>query len=290
MQDLTQFVLGGLTIGAIYAVVALGFTLIYNASDVINFAQGEFVMIGGLTAAILCEMGVPLIPAAAIAVLAAVVVGALVYELAIRPARTADPVTIIILTIGISIFIKGITQIVFDKQFHALPYFSSTAPMHLFGATLTTQMLWVFGGVTLMMGLLYLFLRFSLIGQSLIAMSANRMAAIIVGINVRRGLLLSFALSALIGAIGGILVTPITTTAFDAGTFLALKGFAAAVLGGLGSAVGAVVGGLVLGALEALAAGYLTSTYKDAVAYLAIILIMLAFPSGILNFRRFDRV
>jgi branched-chain amino acid transport system permease protein len=290
MQDLTQFILGGLTTGAIYAVVALGFTLIYNASDVINFAQGEFVMIGGLTAAVLHEMGVGMFPAALIAILAAGIVGALVYELAIRPARTSDPVTIIILTIGISIFIKGIAQIVFDKQFHALPYFSSTTPMHVFGASFTSQMVWVMGGVAIMMTLLYVFLRFSLVGRSLIAMSANRLAATIIGVNVRRSLLLSFVLSALIGAVGGVLVTPITTTAFDAGAFLALKGFAAAVFGGLGSTPGAVLGGLILGILESLAAGYITSTYKDAVAYLLIILIMLLFPSGILNFKRFDRV
>ena len=287
---LTQFVLSGLTTGAIYAVIALGFTLIYSSSDVINFAQGEFVMIGGMTTAILVEAGMPLLWAALVAVAVACLIGALVYELAVRPARTTDPVVVIILTIGVSIFIKGIAQIVYGKQLHKLPYFSGEVPVQFLGATLTTQALWVFAGVAALMALLFVFFRFSLVGKSFIAISANRSAAILVGINIRSSLLASFCLSATIGAIGGVLVTPITTTSFEAGTSLALKGFAAAVLGGLGNAPGAVLGGLVLGTLEALSAGYVSSNYKDAIAFILIILIMLVFPRGILGLRQHDRV
>jgi len=285
-----QFVLSGLTTGAIYALVALGFTLIYSCSDVINFSQGEFVMIGGMTAAILCETGIPLPVAIIIAIAVACVIGGLVYELAIRPARTNDRVVIIILTIGVAIFIKGIAQVVFGKQLHKLPYFSGEAPIHFLGATLTTQALWVLGGAAAIMALLLVFFRFSIAGKSFIAMSANRFAALLVGTNVRLNLLVSFCLSATIGAIGGILITPITTTSFEAGTFLALKGFAAAVLGGLGNAPGAVLGGLLLGTLEALSAGYLSSTFKDAIAFLLIILIMLVFPQGIFSPRQHERV
>ena len=287
---LAQFVLSGLTTGAIYAVIALGFTLIYSSSDVINFAQGEFVMIGGMTTAILVEAGVPLLWAALAAVAVACLIGALVYELAVRPARTTDPVVVIILTIGVSIFIKGIAQIVYGKQLHKLPYFSGEAPVQFLGATLTTQALWVFAGVAALMALLFVFFRFSLVGKSFLAISANRSAAILVGINIRSSLLASFCLSATIGAIGGVLVTPITTTSFEAGTSLALKGFAAAVLGGLGNAPGAVLGGLVLGTLEALSAGYVSSNYKDAIAFILIILIMLVFPRGILSLRQHERV
>ena len=287
---LTQFVLSGLTTGAIYAVIALGFTLIYSSSDVINFAQGEFVMIGGMTTAILVEAGMPLLWAALVAVAVACLIGALVYELAVRPARTTDPVVVIILTIGVSIFIKGVAQIVYGKQLHKLPYFSGEVPVQFLGATLTTQALWVFAGVAALMALLFVFFRFSLVGKSFIAISANRSAAILVGINIRSSLLASFCLSATIGAIGGVLVTPITTTSFEAGTSLALKGFAAAVLGGLGNAPGAVLGGLVLGTLEALSAGYVSSNYKDAIAFILIILIMLVFPRGILGLRQHDRV
>ena len=287
---LAQFVLSGLTTGAIYAVIALGFTLIYSSSDVINFAQGEFVMIGGMTTAILVEAGMPLLWAALVAVAVACLIGALVYELAVRPARTTDPVVVIILTIGVSIFIKGIAQIVYGKQLHKLPYFSGEVPVQFLGATLTTQALWVFAGVAALMALLFVFFRFSLVGKSFIAISANRSAAILVGINIRSSLLASFCLSATIGAIGGVLVTPITTTSFEAGTSLALKGFAAAVLGGLGNAPGAVLGGLVLGTLEALSAGYVSSNYKDAIAFILIILIMLVFPRGILGLRQHDRV
>ena len=287
---LAQFVLSGLTTGAIYAVIALGFTLIYSSSDVINFAQGEFVMIGGMTTAILVESGMPLLWAALLAVAAACLIGALVYELAVRPARTTDPVVVIILTIGVSIFIKGIAQIIYGKQLHKLPYFSGETPVQFLGATLTTQALWVFAGVAALMALLFAFFRYSLAGKSFVAISANRSAAILVGINIRSSLLASFCLSATIGAIGGVLVTPITTTSFEAGTSLALKGFAAAVLGGLGNAPGAVLGGLVLGTLEALSAGYVSSNYKDAIAFILIILIMLVFPRGILSLRQHERV
>ncbi|RAI40135.1 branched-chain amino acid ABC transporter permease [Rhodoplanes roseus] len=290
MAEFLQLVFSGLTVGAVYALVALGFTLVYNASDVINFAQGDFVMIGGMGTVFLMAAGLALPVAAFIAILAAVLVGLLLHRLAIEPARGASPVSLIMITIGASIFIKGVAQLVFDKQFHSLPAFSGTAPIAVGGATILPQSFWVIGGMLVLVLGLWLFLERTLIGKAVLATAANRLAARLVGINVTVVLALAFGLSAAIGAIGGILVTPITLTRYDVGTLFALKGFAAAMVGGMGNPIGAVVGGLLIGLMEAFGAGYLSSTYKDAVAFVAILVVLLVMPQGLFGRRSVERV
>jgi branched-chain amino acid transport system permease protein len=290
MAELLQLVFSGLTVGAVYALVALGFTLVFNASDVINFAQGDFVMIGGMGTVFLAAAGVALPLAALIAIAAAAAVGLLLHRLAIEPARGASPVTLIMITIGASIFIKGVAQLVFDKQFHSLPAFSGADPIAVGGATILPQSLWVIGGALAIFAALYLFLERTLVGKALLATAANRLAARLVGINVVVILALAFAVSAAIGAAAGVLVTPITLTRYDIGTLFALKGFAAAMVGGMGSPLGAIVGGLLLGLLETFGAGYVSSTYKDAVAFLAILVVLFVMPRGLFGGRSVERV
>jgi branched-chain amino acid transport system permease protein len=290
MSEFLQFFFSGLTVGAVYALVALGFTLIYNASDVINFAQGEFVMLGGLTTVFLGLAGVPLPLAALLAVIATVLVGLALYRFAIEPARGASAVALIIITIGASIFLRGAAQLVFDKRFHSLPPLLGNEPIRLGGAAILPQSLVVLAGAAVIVVLLWQFIDRTLLGKAVIATAANRLAARLVGIDTRRIVGLSFGVSAAIGAIAGILITPITLTSYDVGTLLALKGFAAAMLGGIGSALGAVVGGLVLGMLEAFSAGYISSQYKDAVAFLLILVVLFAMPQGILGRGRVERV
>jgi branched-chain amino acid transport system permease protein len=290
MSEFLQFFFSGLTVGAVYALVALGFTLIYNASDVVNFAQGEFVMLGGMVTVFASSAGVPLPLAVLIAVGVAVAVGLLLYWLAIAPARGASAVSIIIITIGASILLKGAAQVIFDKQFHKLPSFSSDAPIDVLGASVQPQSLWVLGGTAIVVLVLYLFLERTLVGKAVLATAASRLAARLVGINTATIMALAFGGSAAIGAIAGILVTPITLTSYDVGTTMALKGFAAAMLGGMGSPLGAVVGGLLLGLLETLGAGYISSTYKDGLAFVTILVVLLAMPRGLLGRRTVDRV
>ncbi|AUC95554.1 branched-chain amino acid ABC transporter permease [Bradyrhizobium sp. SK17] len=290
MSEFLQFLFSGLTVGAVYALVALGFTLIYNASDVVNFAQGEFVMLGGMVTVFVSAAGVPLPIAALIAVIASVVVGLLLYWLAIAPARDASAVSLIIITIGASILLKGLAQVVFDKQFHKLPAFSGDAPINLLGAAIQPQSLWVIGGTAVAVIVLYVFLEKTLIGKAVLATSASRLAARLVGINTATIMALSFGGSAAIGALAGILVTPITLTSYDVGTMMALKGFAAAMLGGMGNPLGAVVGGLLLGLLETMGAGYLSSTYKDAFAFIMILVVLFVMPQGLLGRRTVTRV
>ena len=288
--ELLQFLVSGLTVGAVYALVALGFTLIYNASDVVNFAQGEFVMLGGMVTVFATAAGVALPLAALLAILVAVVIGLLLHRLAIEPARGASAVTLIIITIGASIFLRGIAQIVFDKRFHQMPGFSGNDPILLAGAAILPQSFWVLGGALVVFVGLFLFLEKTLLGKAVLATAANRLAARLVGVDTSFVLALSFGLSAAIGALAGILITPITLTSFDVGTLLALKGFAAAMLGGMGSPLGAVVGGLLLGLLESFAAGTISSAYKDAVAFVVILAVLFAMPQGLFGRRSVERV
>ena len=290
MPEFVQFLISGLTVGAVYALVALGFTLVYNASDVVNFAQGEFVMLGGMVTVFATAAGVPLPLAAVLAVCVSVIVGLLLYWLAIEPARDASPVTLIIITIGASILLRGAAQILFDKQFHKLPSISGDTPIHLLGATVQPQSFWVLGGTAMIVLLLYVFLERTVLGKAVLATAANRLAARLVGINTATVMALAFGGSAAIGAIAGILITPITLTSYDVGTMLALKGFAAAMLGGMGNPLGAVAGGLLLGLLEAFGVGYISSTYKDAFAFIVILLVLFAMPQGLFGRRTVERV
>ncbi|HKS85990.1 MAG TPA: branched-chain amino acid ABC transporter permease [Pseudolabrys sp.] len=290
MAELLQFVFSGLTVGAIYALVALGFTLIYKASDIINFAQGEFVMLGGMITVFMADAGVALPLAASVAVIATTAIGLALHRFAIEPARGATPVVLIMITIGASIFLRGAAQIVFDRRFHSLPPLFGADPIQFGGAAILPQSLVVLASAAVIVLALWLFIERTIFGKAVIATAANRLAARLIGIDTRRIVAFSFAVSAAIGAIAGVLITPIALTSYDAGTLLALKGFAAAMLGGIGSAPGAVVGGILIGMFEALAAGYLSSSYKDAVAFLIILVVLVAVPQGLFGRAKIERV
>ncbi|WBU57682.1 branched-chain amino acid ABC transporter permease [Paracoccus sediminicola] len=290
MSELLQFLFSGLTVGAVYALVALGFTIIYNASDVVNFAQGEFVMLGGMITVFAHAAGLPLLIAAIIAIVVTAAVGVALNKLAIEPARGAPVVSLIIITIGASIFLRGVASLVFDKQIHRFPSFSGDAPFRIGGATILPQSLWIVAGGVAVFIALWLFFTRTLTGKAVLATSNNRLAAQLVGINTNWVMTLSFALSAAIGALAGVLATPITNTSYDVGIALALKGFAAAMLGGMGNPKGALVGGILLGILEALTAGYLSSQYKDAAAFIVILLVLFIMPQGLFGAKQTERV
>ena len=285
-----QFVAGGMTVGSIYALVALGFSIIFNASRVINFAQGEFVMIGGMSMVSLVAVGMPTGVAIAAAVAIAAVVGLLLEKFAIARARGANVVTLIIITIGASIFLRGVAQLVWDKGLHALPPLSGERPLAFLGATIVPQSLWVLGTTLAIVAVLSWFFGRSRLGKAMLATAHNRLAAQLVGIDVRLVLFASFGLAAALGAIAGILIAPITFTSYDVGVMLGLKGFAAAVLGGLGSFPGAIVGGLALGLLESFGAGFVSSAYKDVIAFVIMLAVLFLRPDGLFGALRTDRV
>jgi branched-chain amino acid transport system permease protein len=290
LAEFLQFLFSGLTIGATYALAALGFAIIYNASRVINFAQGEFIMLGGMSAVALTGLGIPLSVAIVLAIAVAGAVGALIEKFAIEPAGRADVVPLIIITIGASLVVRGLVQVLLGKGTHALGAFSGEKPFVIAGATLLPQSLWVMGVATLVVAALGWFFGYTRLGKAMLATSHNTLAAELVGINTKSVLLLSFVLSGALGAVGGILLAPITYTSYDVGIMLGLKGFVAATLGGLGSGMGAVVGGLLLGVLEAMTAGYISSAYKDAMPFVLILLVLFFMPSGLFGAKTIDRV
>jgi len=290
LEQLFQFLITGITVGSTYALVGLGFAIIYNASDVVNFAQGEFVMIGAMSAISLLAIGVPYAPALLAAVVITVCVGMMLEKFAIEPAKGASVITMIIITIGASIFLRGAALLVWGKDFHALPPFTGDQPIRVAGAAVLPQSLWVMGITAVLVLLVRYFFSHTGMGKAVLACSYNKTAAHLVGINVKLMLLMAFGLSALLGGTAGLLIAPITFMSYGAGIMLALKGFAASILGGMGNAMGAVVGGLLLGILESLGAGLISSGYKDAIAFIIILLVLFIRPSGLFGGHAAERV
>jgi branched-chain amino acid transport system permease protein len=289
-MKLIQLLFTGLTVGATYSLAALGFSIIYNASGVINFAQGEFLMLGGMIAVFLKLAGFPLALAIVASVAIAAIVGLLVEKLAIEPARGADVTAIVIITIGVSNIVRGAIEVTLGKGTYALPHFSGDTPIGVFGAAILPQSLWVMAATLVVVIATGWFFGRTRIGKGMLATSHNSMAAQLVGIDTQRVLLASFGLSAALGAVGGVLIAPISTTSYDVGLMLGLKGFVAATLGGLGSGLGAVAGGLLLGLLETMTAGYISSAYKDAVPFVLVLAILVLRPRGLFGLGPTTRV
>lgn len=285
-----QLIITGLTIGAIYALIALGASIIYNATQAINFAQGEFVMVGGLVAATMSEMGFSLGMSVVTALVAGAIAGAFVAWFANLASRRGSIEAVIIMTIGAASLIRGIAEVGIDRNTHILRPFSGEQPLRIGALAIDPQALWIVGIVVATLAVLVLFFRGTLAGKSFIAASYNRLGAQLVGINLSRTIFGSFLLAAGLGALAGIVVAPTTLAYSEMGLSLGLKGFSAAILGGLGSGPGAVVGGLSLGLVESLAAGYLSSSYKDAIGFLLIVAVLMWMPAGILGSRAGERV
>ena len=281
--QLFQYLITGLTVGSIYAMVAIGFNIIYNVTEIINLAQGEFVMLGGLVMVSLHVMGLPIYLAFPATVVIVTLVGMLLDRLAIHPIREPSVITLIIATIAASFIIKGIAMFIWGKDPLDLPAFSGRNPIVVLGAVIQPQYFWVIGFLIITVILLTFFFEKTIIGKAMSACADNVDAASLVGINVNRMILLSFALSAAIGAVAGITLTPIALMEYDRGAMLAIKGFGAVVLGGLGSFPGAILGGLILGTIESFGAGLLSSGYKDAYALIVLLAVLFIKPSGLLG-------
>jgi len=285
-QQVLQFLATGITNGSIYALIALGFVVIHSVTSVINFAQGEFAMLGALLAISLIAAGLP----QGLAVTGSVVVvglfAAVLYRLALRPARDSSPLTMIIITIGAALSIRGVALAIWGTEPYAMPPFSAGQPLQVAGAIIRLQSLWVLGVTLSLQPLLHVFFTRTILGRSLRACAVNRLAARLMGIRADRMGLLAFGLSGAVGALGGIIVTPIIYATYDMGLMLSLKGFVAAVMGGLVSYPAAVAGGFLLGILESLGAGLVSSGYKDAIAFVALFIILLSKPRWIVRSER----
>ena len=279
-----QLLSAGITIGAIYALVGLGFVTIARASQIINFAQGEFVMLGGvITFSLLKGAGLSYPLAAIVAVISVVIIGFLLHILVIYPLRKTSIPILLMATLGASIFISNTTALVFGTLPKALPSFSGNLPLLIWGVPITPQSMWVLGATFLLLICLYLLSHRTLMGKAMEASSTDPLGADLSGISRNLMVFLAFGVSAGMGAIAGIFITPIFYTSYNAGTLIGLKGFVAAVLGGWGKNSGAILGGFVLGVVESLSVAFIPSGYKDAVAFVILLLILHFRPKGILG-------
>jgi len=286
-----QFIISGLTSGSTYALIAIGFSIIHNATGIVNFAQGEFVMLGGIGMISFYSFAkVPMLLAFFLTVFSVAVVGFLLERGPIRHAKSKEILVLVMITVGASIVIKGLSMVFWGKNPMTFPPFSGETPLLFLGAVVMPQSLWIFGiTVSVVVALHYKYRR-TMTGKAMRAVAASRRSALLIGIPVDRMILLSFTLSGSLGAVAGIILTPMTTASYDMGVMLGVKGFSAAILGGYGSMPGAVVGGLLLGVMESLAAGLISSEYKDALAFLLLLLVLFFRPSGLLGMGRLRRV
>ncbi|HSV98969.1 MAG TPA: branched-chain amino acid ABC transporter permease [Sedimentisphaerales bacterium] len=282
LPQIMQYGLSGITVGSVYAIVAVGFNIIYNTTGIINFAQGEFLIIGAMTAISLSHV-VPLPVAILGAVLITTALGAAVELVFIRRVRDGSVLRLIIVTIGLSIVIREAMLHIWDEKPWSLPYFTGTSSttVSILGAYISVQVLWVLGVSAVIVAALTLFFRYTTTGRAMRACSDDRMAARLCGVNDRRMVTLSFMLSAGIGALAGCVISPITQTQYDMGAPLAIKGFTVAILGGLGNSMAAVAAGLFLGLLEAFVVSQFASAYKEVVAIVVLLLILVFRPSGL---------
>lgn len=284
-----QYIFSGITSGSVYALTAMGFTLVFSATQIINFAQGQMVMLGGMMGITLHEAGLPLWACfiGAVVVVAAVSVG--MEEVAIRPLLRRGVLTQIIATVGASFVFETAAMLIWGRDAKPLPAFSGEAPIAIGRATVVPQTLWVVGLTLVVVVALTVFYNKSLFGTAIRGCAINPDAARLQGISYRRVVVFTFALTGAVAAAAGVMIAPISFMSYSSGTMLGLKGFAAATLGGLGNPVGAVVGGFALGIVEALGVGVVSAGYKDAIAFVILLLVLFVRPSGLLGAKVVNR-
>jgi branched-chain amino acid transport system permease protein len=285
-----QYLVAGLTYGTIYAVVGMGFNIIYNTTGIINFAQGEFVMLGGMTAVSLHGF-LPLPAAIAGAVLLTMAVGALIEVTFIRWLSGPSVLRMIIITIGVSILVREAALLLWGNQVRLLPYFTGdeVSAVQLGGARFSPQVLWAVGACSAMVVAVTALFRWTMLGRRMRAAASNHTAARLCGLPTRNLVTLSFVLSAGMGAVAGCVVCPITYTQYAMGTGLAIKGFTVAILGGLGNSLASVAAGLVFGVLESFSVSQLPAAHKDVVSIGVLLAILFVRPSGLFGAREAAR-
>jgi len=277
-----QYLFAGVTYGSIYAIVAIGFNIIYNTTGIINFAQGEFVMLGGMISISMLEF-MPLPAAIFVAVLITMMVGAGIEMVFIRWLKKPSVLRMIIITIGISILIREVALHIWGESIRSLPYFigNEITAVSILSARISPQVFWVVGASGLMVIALSLFFQSTSVGREMRACASNSRAALLCGINTQNMVTFSFMLSAGMGALAGCVMSPITYTQYDIGTGLAIKGFTVAILGGLGNSAGAVAAGILLGIIEAFSIFFVPLAFQDAISITILLIILFVRPHGL---------
>lgn len=277
-----QILFAGIGTGSIYALIAVGFTIIFKSTGALNFAQGEWAVMGGLLAAFaINDHSLPVWQACILAGLVVALIGAVTERLLIQPLHHATPFAITLVTVGISLLSKSLVMLTLGKNPAGYEGLSGNTYQNILGASVPTQTLWIVFITLVLMVLAHLFFNHTRWGCAMRASAANPAAASLVGIRHSRVVLTSFCIAAGVGGLAGTIITPLTLMSYDSGAMLGFKGFSAAMLGGLGSMVGATIGGLLLGAIESIVGGYLSSQYKDAVAFLILLIVLISRPQGL---------
>ena len=279
-----QLIVSGITVGAIYALLGLGFVTIFRSSGVVNFAQGEFTMLGGLlTFYLLKTVSLPYLGAVIVAILVTALIGIAMYQIVIAPLGRAPLLSMVMVTVGASLFIQNTALLVWGPDAVRLPGISGDAPIRLGDVAILPQSPWVLLIAAVILAVLYLLNNHTLMGKAMTATATDPLAASLVGVSTGGMVRLSFAISAGVGALAGIALAPIVPINFIFGALLGMKGLSALILGGWGKATGAVIGGIALGLIETFGASVLPAGYKDAIAFLILIAILYFRPSGILG-------
>lgn len=287
MDTFFQILISGLVVGCIYGLVAIGFTTVYNVTNVVNFAQGESSMLAAFITATMIIYGFSLLLSALCGILLVGVLNIIIERVAIRPVGK-NVTKGILITIGVSVVLQGLAVVLWGTNAKALPTFSEQQSFAIGNVVIATQALWVIGtSITLMVGL-YFFLTRTYLGRTLRACAMNADTAALMGVPAGMVRGLGFFISGGVGAIAGIIIAPMALMQYDSGAALGIKGFIACIIGGFGNPIGAALGGILLGLLEAFASGYISSGMKNAIAFLMLLVFLFIRPGGILG--EFDKV
>jgi branched-chain amino acid transport system permease protein len=273
-SQIIQYAISGITSGSIYAVIGICWSLVYLITKVLNFTTGEFVMLGGMLTWGFRGAGLGLVPSILFAISCTILVSMILERIAIRPVRFPSEMTYMMITIAAASVIKGVVLLGWGSETRTIPAFFGTEVIHLFGATMTTQTLCVLGLLVLVTLGSSLFLNRTLFGKALRASAVNLTGASLMGIDISRFRLFCFGLAGGLGAITGIVITPITFTGYEVGMLTGLKGLVAAIVGGW-TMTGTMVAALILGLLEGFGAGFISAGLKDVFALLVMILFLI---------------
>lgn len=282
---LLQFLVSGLSTGCAYGLVGIGFAVIFNASGIINFGQGAFVMLGGITTYALYALGLPIVLAALLAIAIVAGVGMILELLVIRPLwrRRAPLFVLIIGTLVLQVAIEHSVLLGMGTNPYTFPGFSGDEPVNFLGARIARQYFWIVGCSIALVVVLWFLYRRTMIGKAMRACAVNREIAQILGVPVGAMLALSFGLSAAFGAAAGVLLTPLQYTSFNVALAFTINGFVAAVIGSLGNPLGAFLGGVILGVLESFVLAFVSSGYKEMVVFMLLLAILLVKPTGLFS-------
>ena len=294
MMNFLSYLINGISLGSVYAIIALGYTMVYGIAKMLNFAHGDIIMVGGFTAfTVVSTMGGSPIVGILAAVVVCTALGVAVERIAYRPLRDASPLAVLITAIGVSYLLQNVALLIFGSNARQFTSVVNLPPLKLAGGELSISsvtIVTILACVVIMAGLMF-FINKTKIGQAMLAVSEDRGAATLMGINVNRTIAITFAIGSALAAIAGVLLcsaypslTPYT------GSMPGIKAFVAAVFGGIGSIPGALIGGVLLGVIENLTKAYISSQLSDAIVFSVLIIVLLVRPTGLLGKKVSEKV